>query len=73
MLLGSRGGLTALDPLPKDNDALNPLPKDNDTLDPQPKDGGALDLLQGGATALDPRREELANVEEGHTVPWQWR
>jgi len=67
------GGLTALDPLPKDDDALHPLPKDDDALDPQLKDGGGLDLLQGGATALDPRREDLANVEEGHAVPWSWR
>jgi len=73
VLLWSRGGLTALDPLPKDDNALDPLPKDDDTLDPQPKDGGAHDLLQGGATALDPCREELANVEEGHAVPWPWR
>ena len=71
--MGSRGDLTALDPLPKDDDALNPLPKDDDALDPQPKDGGTHDLLQGGTTALDPRREELANVEEGHVVPWPWR
>ena len=69
----SRGGLTALDPLPKDDDALHPLPKDDDALDPQLKDGGGLDLLQGGATALDLRREDLANVEEGHAVPWPWR
>ena len=34
VLLGSRGGLTALDLLPKDDDALDPLAKDDDALDP---------------------------------------